>query len=214
MKTIPWSVTVDKDALCAQVAPVLMNGGLVCLPCSGRYRIVADLTNADAVISLMQSKGRVHNAPALVFIDDEAQLAQVAGEVDPIALTIARALWPRPLTIRVKPNQDLPSKVLKQLGGSKCKVGVRIPRDPLARIVAQCMGRPLLVSSANREKKSGDSSPAQVRKNFAARVDIFIDRGDLASEPPSTVIDIKNGKIVVERAGEITREELASFAGG
>ena len=208
MRTIHWTDNVDTDRVCKEVAAVLKSGGLVCLPCAGRYRIVADFSNPDAVISLMQSKGRVRQAPALVFIHHESLLDQVTSNVDARALEIARAHWPGPLTVRVKPHEDLPGKVRKQLGGKKSKIGVRIPADPLLRSLAECVGRPLLVSSANREKKSGESSPAQVRKTFAARVDVFVDHGDLSPEPTSTVIDIKNGEIVVERAGAISKETL------
>jgi L-threonylcarbamoyladenylate synthase len=208
MKTIRWADEIETEGVCREVAAVLSEGGLVCLPCGGRYRIVADFRNPEAVIALMQSKGRVHKKPALVFIHHENQLAEVAGELEPRALELGRAHWPGPLTIRVKPHPDLPGKVVKQLGGKKSRIGVRIPADPLLRSLVACVGRPLLVSSANREKKSGDSSPAQVRKTFAARVDVFVDRGDLTPEPSSTVIDVRDGEIVIERAGVISREML------
>ena len=124
---------------------------------------------------------------------------------------MARELWPQPLTIRVQPHSGLPSKVLKQLGGTKSKIGVRIPGDPLARTIVSIMGKPLLVSSANRERKAGDSSPAQVRKTFGGRVDVFVDKGDLKPEPLSTVIDVVDGKVVVERPGAISEQTLARY---
>ncbi len=213
MKTLPWSQVVDPQALCAEARPVIEEGGLVCLPCAGRYRILADFTNVDAVFRLMQSKGRVRQAPALVFIADETALPQVASEIDPIALRLAHELWPNPLTIRVKPNPELPNKILKQLGGSRSKIGVRVPGDTHAHALVRCLGRPLLVSSANREHKPGDSSPAQVRKTFGGRVDLFIDRGDLKPEGSSTVIDVKDGALVIERPGAYSLAELNALLG-
>jgi L-threonylcarbamoyladenylate synthase len=127
---------------------------------------------------------------------------------------MARALWPQPLTIRVKPQRKLPSKVLKQLGGAKSKIGVRVPADPLMREIVSRAGRPLLASSANRERKTGDHSPAQVRRNFGATVDLFVDRGDLQPGPLSTVIDVKKGQLVVERAGAISEDTLRKLAAG
>jgi L-threonylcarbamoyladenylate synthase len=209
MKTIKWSDASDPWELSQEIASVLQEGGLACLPCAGRYRIFAVLSDVDAVLQLMRSKGRVRKAPALVFIDGEEQLSIVADDVDPVALELGRALWPQPLTIRVTPSSDLPKKVLKQLGGAKSQIGVRIPSDPLVRAVVASVGSPLLVSSANRERRSGESSPAQVRKTFANQVDLFVDQGDLAPGPVSTVVDVKDGKVLVERAGAVTGEQLA-----
>jgi L-threonylcarbamoyladenylate synthase len=212
MKTISGNDAADPLEVCRSVAPVLEAGGLVCLPCGGRYRLLADVTNANAVLLLMQSKGRIRKAPALVFIDSEEHLALVADHVDPMALRLARALWPQPLTIRVTPHPDLPAEVLKQLGRSKSRIGVRIPGDELVRSLVRTVDRPLLVSSANKEKKAGDSSPAQVRRSFAGHVDLFVDQGDLSPEPLSTVIDVKNGKVVIERAGAISAARLDELA--
>ena len=211
MKIVEWTAASDRDDLSRGVAKVLGEGGLVCVPCNGRYRLLADLTNAEAVMRLVQAKGRVRKAPALVFIDSEAQLSQVADEVEPLSLRVARKLWPSPLTIRVKLSEALPKKVRKQLGGNKGKIGVRIPADPLVRAIIAESGRPLLVSSANRERKSGESSPAQIRKNFSSSVDMFIERGDLQPGPASTVIDVKAGELVVERAGMVSEEQLAAL---
>jgi L-threonylcarbamoyladenylate synthase len=212
MKTIKWTDLAETDAILQTAAEVLLGGGLACLPCGGKYRLFVDLGNVDAVMHLMQSKGRVRRAPALVFIDREKQLGEVAEEVDPVALRLARALWPQPLTIRVKPHPDLPTKVLKQLGGSKSQIGVRIPADPFIRALLGEVGRPLLVSSANKEAKAGEGSPAQVRKSFSAHVDLFVDRGDLAPEPPSTVVQVDDGEVVVERSGTVGADAIAQAA--
>jgi L-threonylcarbamoyladenylate synthase len=212
MKTVAWTPNSNRDELSRGVAKVLGEGGVVCVPCNGRYRLLADLTNVEAVLRLVQAKGRVRKAPALVFIDSEGQLSQVAEKVEKLSLRVARKFWPNPLTIRVKLSEELPTKVRKQLGGNKGKIGVRIPADPLVRAIIAEVGRPLLVSSANRERKSGESSPAQIRKNFSSSIDMFIERGDLQPGPASTVIDVKDGEIVVERAGMVSEEQLAALA--
>ena len=212
MKTIKWNASSDPEDVAADVARVLDKGGLVCLPMRGSYRIVADLTDTDAVMHLMQSKGRVKRAPALVFVASEKQLPSVAQDIDDVALRIARKHWPGPLTLRVQPTDTLPKKVFKQLGGRKSKLGVRVPDDILALAVLARVGRPLLVSSANRQKRSGESSPAQVRKTFLGRVDLFVDGGDLQPEAVSTVVDVQDGQIVVERPGAISPEALQEAA--
>ena len=178
---------------------VLERGGLVCLPCNGTYRILADLNNPDAVTKLFQSKRRVGKAPALVFVRDEAMLTQVAHSVHATASRLTQ-LWPAPLTILFDASGALPVKVRKQLGSAK--IGVRVPEDAMARELMKHLSGPLLVSSANREHKHGEQSPAQVRKNFANQVDLFIDAGDLPASSHSTVVDVDGGgEVKVTRQG-------------
>jgi L-threonylcarbamoyladenylate synthase len=208
MKTVTLTSSQDESLLCQEIARVLKEGGLACLPCSGRYRIVADLTNEDAVLAVAQSKGRVHDAPALVFVDGEKMLDVVAAPLAPGVLQLARAIWPQSLTIRVTPHPQLPARVLRQLGGKKSRIGVRIPEDALVRATVTALGRPLYVSSANREHKPGENSVAQIRKNFGNHVQIFVDCGDLAPRPASTVVDLVEGRLVFARVGAVRAETV------
>lgn len=198
---------------CDEIAEVLARGGLVCMPCNGSYRLLADLRNADAVTSLLQSKRRTGKSAALVFVADEAMLDQVAAEIAPAARALAREMWPGPLTILFDARDDLlPKRTMKQLLKANGKLGIRIPDDGLAHRVVTTFGGPVLVSSANRQKRAGESSPAQVRKNFVHQVDLFLDHGDLREQTSSTVVDIAgDGSIVVTRPGAIDADRIAAI---
>lgn len=191
---------------------VLQQSGLVCFPCHGKYRLAASLNDVDAVTHLFQSKRRVGKAPALVFVSNEEMLKQVVADITPVAKRLMDAFWPGALTILFEANPDLPKKVVKQLVRANGHIGVRIPDDPVALAIVEAFGGPVLISSANKEKKAGDSSPAQVRKNFVHRVDMFIDAGDLTSEAPSTVVNIDGGVVKVTRAGALSEEQLVAAA--
>ncbi|MBN2361457.1 MAG: threonylcarbamoyl-AMP synthase [Deltaproteobacteria bacterium] len=208
MKTIPLQAIDQQPSLLDEVCGVLLDGGLVCLPCESTYRIVADLTNEVAVNRLMQSKRRTRQAPSLVFIDGEKMLYQVAARVDPVTLRLARQLWPGPLTILFDPHPGLPARVAKQLTKATGNLGVRVPQSLLLRRIVGGVKRPLLVSSANREARQGAGSAAQVRKNFANRIEIFIEAGDLRPGPASTVVAIVDGQVKVTRPGAIDAERV------
>jgi L-threonylcarbamoyladenylate synthase len=196
------------QGLYAESSSVLQQSGLVCLPCHGKYRLLASLNDVDAVTHLFQSKRRVGKSPALVFVTNEEMLRTVAADVPPIAKRLMDAFWPGPLTILFEAHPNLPRKVVKQLTRANGHIGVRIPDDPTVFAVVEAFGGPVLVSSANREKKAGDTSPAQVRKNFVHRVDLFIDAGDLKPETPSTCVNIDSGAPKVTRPGAISEDRL------
>ena len=204
MKTVKLEEFMHDKTIRQEVCRALDEGRLVCLPCNGTYRILADLQNPEAVTGLFQSKRRVRRAPALALISDTSMLSQVCDDVEPMAQKLAESLWPGPLTLLIATHKNLPRKITKQLaGGRGNKIGVRIPEQPWLRALVQEFGRPLLVSSANREKKGGETSPAQIRKNFTREVEVFIDDGELTPLGGSTVVDIDGGQTRIVRPGAL-----------
>lgn len=196
-----------------EAAAVLKAGELVCFPCGSNYRIAADVNNADSVLKLFQSKRRTGKAATLVFVADAEMLSTITGELDAVTERLIKNVWPGNLTILVEPHLELPRRVLKLLSKSRKKIGVRVPAGDTAQGIVRAFGGPLLISSANIEKKKGAYSFAQVRKNFLHAIELFFDAGDLSSSPPSTVVEVRDGEISVIRSGGVSENELRQFAG-
>lgn len=214
MKNIALSELERDPGLYREVVRVLEAEGLVCFPGRGAYRIAADLTSPKAVGLLIQSKRRTGKAPALVFVADEEMLARVAAEVSETARRLAQAFWPGSLTLLFEAHPDLPQKVVKPLTKANGRLGVRVPANEVARRIVAEFGGPLLISSANVTRKQGSASPAQIRKNFMGKIDLFVDAGDLPPGGSSTVVLIDGDACKVTRPGSITAEEIHKAAGG
>jgi L-threonylcarbamoyladenylate synthase len=212
MKTIAIKENEQQSDVYKQVSQVLKDGGLVCLPCNGSYRIVADLSSEAAIMKLFQSKHRTQNTPTLIFVANKKMLEKVAPPLDAVSQKLTDMFWPGPMTLLVDPAINLPAKVVKRMTRANGKVGVRIPQNDLLRSVLREFGGPLLVSSANRERKKGAYSTAQVRKNFLNSVDLFLDAGDLAESPASTVVDIQDGEVKVVREGAVPSNDIMAAA--
>lgn len=208
MKTLDVNAFETDPKLLDNVVTVLAEGGVVCVPCGSSYRIIADLSNIAAVNKLFAAKGRTKKTPSLVFIGDRKALHQVAANVPELAGRLAKKFWPGQLTILFAPNPDLPPKVIKALIKGDGKIGVRVPHTPFMTQILGQLGRPLLVSSANKQKKQGAGSPAQVRKSFFGKVDLFVDAGDLPDSPASTVIDVNDQGFTVTRQGKLESQEI------
>ena len=194
------------------VRSCLESGLIVCLPCRSSYRILADLTNPKAVNALLFSKHRTAKAPSLVFIPNYDALKTVATHIPSKAKVLAKALWPGELTIRFSPNEEtIPTPILKHLTKSGGKIGVRVPSEPWLLRLLREFDRPLLVSSANRERKNGASSPAMIQKNFISHVSIFVTAGDIPQSLPSTVIDFADGEPIIKRIGSISEAKIEAL---
>jgi L-threonylcarbamoyladenylate synthase len=214
MRVIAADELSRSPSLYRDIAEALRQGGLACFPAGSSYRLAADLHCAEAVMRLWQTKRRAGVHPALIFIADAAALAALVGSVPPAAWRLARACWPGPLTLVLELHAELPAKVARTLTRATGMVGVRCPDDPIAARVVREFGGPLLVSSANLERKPGAGSLAQIRKNFQQRVAVCVDAGDLAAGAPSTLVEVTDAAWSIVRDGAIPRASIEAALAG
>jgi L-threonylcarbamoyladenylate synthase len=211
MKIIPIA---EAPARTAEITQVLTDGGLACFPVNGTYRLAVDASSDAAITKLAQSKRRMRNHPALVLVSDlGATRSIVDGASWAITQRLAGQLWPGPLTLALPPSDKLPSKLKKLLARATGRIGVRVPDDPLAAHVLRAFGRPLLLSSANLEKKPGASSAATVRQRFIGAVDVWVDAGDVTPSASSTIVELTETSWKVVRDGAIPLASLERAAG-
>ncbi len=214
MKSIKYDDLKSNDRLYQEVADVLRDDGLVVFPGLTSYRLGVSALSAGAIARLQQAKRRAQNKPSLVFISNKQQLEGLVNVPDiDVARQLMATFWPGPLTLRLEPSDELPSKVRKALSKATGKIGVRISADEVCKGVIEAFGEPMLVSSANRSKKSGAQSLAQVRKNFGNLADLIIDAGDLAPGSSSTVVDLTAEGWSMIREGAITTAEIVEKTG-
>jgi len=205
---------LDEDpTVYAQLAEVLADDGIVCIPAETNYRLAASVLSPKAVTSLMAAKRRSQHAPSLVFVSGHEMLEQVAGPLPELARKLGDAFWPGPLTLLVEPREDLPGKVRKALAKAKGWIGVRVPGHEVARKTLDAFGGPLLISSANLSKKKGATSPAQVKKSFGRVVDAMVDSGDLPAGEPSTLVKVQDSEFEIVRQGAVTEEQIRATVG-
>jgi L-threonylcarbamoyladenylate synthase len=213
MKIVP-KADLEKDGkIYKKIAAIIERGGMVAFPGKTAYRLGVDAHSVDAVRLLQQAKRRATNRPALVFVQDEQMLDGLVGAISPTAKKLMDAFWPGPLTIRLKPGDGLDRVVRKTLTKATGKLGVRIPVSPVASRILRAFGRPMLVSSANRSRKTGAQSLAQVKQNFGNLVDLLIDGGDLPAGKPSTIVDVSAKGWKVIREGSIPSASLTEALG-
>ncbi|HWU88934.1 MAG TPA: L-threonylcarbamoyladenylate synthase [Kofleriaceae bacterium] len=213
MKIIPIA---EAPARATEIAQVLTDGGLACFPVNGTYRLAADATSDAAITRLAQSKRRARNHPALVLVSDLGATGSIVdGASWAITQRLAGQLWPGPLTLALPPSNKLSAKLRKLLARATGTIGVRVPDDPLAAHVLRAFGRPLLLSSANLERKPGASSAATVRQRFVGAIDVWVDAGDISPTASSTIVELTetSWKVVRDGAVPLARLERAAAAG-
>ncbi|WEK03000.1 MAG: L-threonylcarbamoyladenylate synthase [Candidatus Devosia phytovorans] len=192
----------------AEAAEILSAGKLCAFPTETVYGLGADATDADAVLSIYETKGRPRFNPLIIHCADLA-MAETVAEFSPFARKAA-ALWPGSLTLVLpqKPGHGLADVATAGLD----TVAIRIPDHPIALELIAAVGRPLAAPSANPSGRLSPTSAYQVRLGFAGKVPV-LDGGPCHAGVESTIIRIEDERLVQLRAGAVAREEIERLLG-
>jgi len=195
--------TVADPQTVAEAAALLRAGRLCAFPTETVYGLGADATNADAVLSIYETKGRPRFNPLIVHCADLA-MAETLAEFSPLARQVA-GLWPGSLTLVLpaKPGNGLADVVMAGLDS----VAIRIPDHKLALELIAAVGKPLAAPSANPSGKLSPTTAEQVRRGFGGRVPV-LDGGPCRAGVESTIIRVEGDQLVQLRAGAVARKEI------
>ncbi|ODT83497.1 MAG: threonylcarbamoyl-AMP synthase [Pelagibacterium sp. SCN 64-44] len=192
-----------------EAAALLAAGKLVAFPTETVYGLGADAQNADAVLSIYETKGRPRFNPLIVHCADLA-MAERFARFPPLARRLAEAFWPGPLSIvlPLKPGHGLADIAIAGLD----TVALRVPDHPLALALLRAAGRPLAAPSANPSGKLSPTTAEQVRRGFAGKVPV-LDGGPCRAGVESTIVAIDGERLIQLRAGALPRAAIEEVIG-
>ena len=192
-------------------AKALQQGEIVSFPTETVYGLGAIATSQEAVLKVFEAKGRPSDNPLIVHISDIQQMTSTVEEVPEIALTLAKAFWPGPLTmiLKAKPGIYAPA-----LSAGLPTVSFRMPNHPLTLELITKVGIPLVGPSANLSTKPSPTKVQHVFEDMNGRIRGIVDGGSSTVGVESTVIDLTNEEgPVILRPGVITKEQIESVIG-
>ena len=187
----------------AEAADVLRTGGVLAYPTDTLYGLAVDPRRDPLVRRLFDVKER-DRAAAITLIAADLLQAQKAGTFAASELAMARALWPGPLTIVVPVSEALS----KRLSGDLGTVGVRVPAHAVARALAAAFGWCVTATSANISGRPPALTADEVAASLAGRIDAVVDAGPAAGGPPSTIVEVAEGRPVLRRSGAIAWDRV------
>ena len=198
---------IDPDPqVIAAAVEVLKAGGLLAFPTTGLYGLGADALNSAAVERIYRIKHRDSSKPILVLVKDATELGKIAAKVPEAAKRMMAAFWPGSLTIILEARSELPVV----LTGGTGKIGIRVPKHPVARALVSALDGLLTGTSANLSGKEGCSSAADLDPGLVNQLDLVLDAGPLKGGFGSTVVDAAQDPPLVLREGAVSKERLAS----
>jgi len=187
-----------------QAIAALSAGEAVVYPTETLYGIGADPFAPAALERIFAIKGRdAAKAIALIAHDNAAAFA-IASEISQTARILAQAFWPGPLTLVMPARAGLPAALIGPGGG----VGVRVSSHPVARALAQGLGRAITATSANRSGAAPAQTIAEARIALGTEIKVFVDGGPLTNGAPSTIVQCDHTGWRLLRAGAIGIDQI------
>ena len=196
----------QRDAI-QEAAKWILAGGIVALPTDTLYGLAADPCSADAVARIFTVKGRAADRALPLIAADAMQVATHLGRLPVKAHDLAERFWPGPLTLLV----TAPRGLARDVTGGTGKVGVRVPRDHVAREICRAFGRPITATSANASGEPATSDPDHVERTLGDRIDLLIDAGPTPGGAASTIVDMTGAAPALVRAGAISWDEIQAW---
>ena len=123
---------------------ILERKGVLVFPTTGLYGLGADALSAEAVRRVFTIKQRPAHMPVLVMLPCIDDMSKVVRMVPDHARPLLR-LWPGGITFIFEAGDQVPVNLTAGTG----KIGVRIPKNPVARALTVAFGGPVTGTSAN-----------------------------------------------------------------
>lgn len=184
-------------------AELIKSGGIVAFATETVYGLGADAFNAEAIKKIFIAKGRPQDNPLIVHLSKIEDIDSVAHATE-ISLKLFKAFSPGPLTIVLKKKENLPSEVTAGLD----TVGIRIPKNYIARKLIETSSTPIAAPSANSSTRISPTTADHVFEDMNGRIPLIIDGGDCEIGIESTVLDLTGEVPVILRPGAVTMEML------
>jgi len=190
---------------------VLRKGDVVALPTETVYGLAAKAVDPIAVAKIFAAKERPRFDPLIVHLPNRGWLGKVvdvpAGDRQLID-RLTEKFWPGPFTMVLPKREIIPDIVMAGLD----TVAVRSSAHPVfADIIAE-LDEPLAAPSANRFGRISSTTARHVLDELDGRIPLIIDAGPTEHGIESTIVGIRDGKIMIFRRGPITHEQLSEFA--
>ena len=181
--------SVDKAALS------LKEGKIGVIPTDTVYGIVGSALNPQTVEEIYRLRKRATDKPMIILIANLNDTNHFNIKLADKTTKILKKVWPNPVSVIL----PCPSKEFAYLHRGKKTIAFRMPKDKWLRDLLSKTG-PLVAPSANIEGRPVAQTTVEAKKYFGKEVSFYLDGGKLR-ENPSTLIEIKNGKVRILRQG-------------
>ncbi len=187
-----------------EAGEILRNGGLVAFPTETVYGLGGNALDPTASMKIYAAKGRPSDNPLIVHISEVSDIEKLAVDIPKEAYRLAERFWPGPMTMILKKADIVPGETT----GGLDTVAIRLPSDPIARMLIKTSGVFIAAPSANLSGRPSPTTAEHVIEDLSGRIDMIIDGGSCEIGLESSIIDLSGAEPLILRPGFITKEDF------
>ncbi len=193
----------------------LTKGEVVGIPTETVYGLAGNALSEVAISKIYEVKQRPTTNPLIVHVASAEEAWKYTSDIPPMAVSLAEAFWPGPLTLLLARSKRLPGAVTAHLS----RVAIRVPAHPLLRQLLALLPFPLAAPSANPSGYISPTTAQHVYQQLGDRIPYILDGGPTTIGLESTIIGFDEeerprwyrlGGISLERVKQLAGEVLPS----
>jgi len=188
---------------------LLRNGGVVAIPTETVYGLGGNGLSEVTVSEIFKIKNRPSFDPLILHTSSLDKIAPLVKDIPQPILDLAESFMPGPLSILVEKTELVPQITTSGLP----KVAIRIPNHPIAHQLLTELDFPLAAPSANPFGYISPTTAEHVADQLGDEIPYILDGGPCDMGIESTIVDYRDGKVIVLRKGGIPVEDLEKVIG-
>ncbi|MDD4031688.1 MAG: L-threonylcarbamoyladenylate synthase [Bacteroidales bacterium] len=183
----------------AEVADVLLHGGIVIYPTDSVYGIGCDIRQTKSIERLARLKNlKPEKADFSILCNDLSRLSAYTRPIPNPVFRLMKQNLPGPFTFILPAGGEVP----KLLHGKRRTVGIRVPDNPIIVEIIKELGSALINTSVKDDDEVIEytTDPELIHERYGNLVDLVID-GGFGKNIASTVIDCTGDEPEIIRQG-------------
>lgn len=172
----------------------LLNGGVVVMPTDTIYGIVGKAENKDTLERIYEIRRRAPEKSCIILISDISEIKKFRVEITSEQEKAILNTNDRPTSFIL----DCDKEEFSYLHRGLKTLAFRIPNNEGLKGLLKQTG-PLVAPSANTEGSIPAKNIQKAKEYFGKQVDMYIDAGEIISEPSRIVKIDKDGKVTIIR---------------
>jgi len=175
----------------------LRAGGLVVYPTDTTYALGCHIGDKGALERIIALR-RLHKSHQFTLACRDLSELGIYARVDNSSYRLLKRATPGPFTFVLKATKEVPKRLVHV---KRRTIGIRLPDHPIAQLLLEMMGEPIMTTTCRMPGASEPYRQAQdIYADVGKRVDVVIDGGPCGVEV-STVVDLTGPQPQVVRVG-------------
>ncbi|MCQ2799257.1 MAG: threonylcarbamoyl-AMP synthase [Bacilli bacterium] len=188
-----------------EAASVLINEDVLGFPTETVYGVGVVFDSKVAFERLVNLKRRSPDKPFAMMCESLDEAFNYI-DVSPKAKKLMNHFLPGELTVLVKAKPELPEWVTLGTG----VIGIRVPDSSYVKSLIKKVGKPLLVTSANKSGEPTTKVFEEVVKVFDGELKAIVE-GKCESLVPTTIVNLSKDSLSLVREGPIPFDTIKKF---